>query len=273
MCRTGFEVFHYRDAQPGEVAVHHHDFYEVYLFLNGEADYWVDGRLYHLQTGDLLLINPLELHRPIVKAGETAYERVVLWIEKKYLENLSTERVSLTRCFDHSRPDHSNLLRPSALWRSDLTARLNALVREYYSDEYGGALCADGLFLQFMVELNRLALQHDGEALREESSPLVSKVLAYMAEHYAEELSLDSLAQHFFVSKYHLSHEFSRTVGVGVYRYLTLKRLMIAKQLMNDGIPPGEVFSACGFRDYTNFYRAFKAEYGISPRACTGRSE
>ncbi|MBE6757752.1 MAG: helix-turn-helix domain-containing protein [Ruminococcaceae bacterium] len=273
MCRTGFEVFHYRDARPEEVAVHHHDFYEVYLFLSGEVDYWVDGRLYHLQTGDLLLINPLELHRPIVKADNTAYERVVLWIEKKYLENLSIENVSLTRCFDHSRPDHSNLLRPSTLWRTDITARLNALVREYYSEEYGSAVCADGLFLQFMVELNRLALQNDSNLLREESSPLVSKVLAYMAEHYAEELSLDSLAQQFFVSKYHLSHEFSRTVGVGVYRYLTLKRLLIAKQMMDDGVPPGEVFAVCGFRDYTSFYRAFKAEYGLSPRACTGRNE
>ncbi len=273
MCRTGFEVFHYRDVQPEEVEVHHHDFYEVYLFLSGEADYWVDGRLYRLQTGDLLLINPMELHRPIIKA-DTAYERIVLWIEKKYLESLSTEDVSLTRCFDHSRPEHSNLLRPSALWRSDITARLNALVREYYSEEYGGALCADALLLQFMVELNRLALQDDGTELREEPSVLASKVLAYIGEHYAEELSLDVLAQRFFVSKYHLSHEFSRTVGVGVYRYLTLKRLLIAKQLMSDGVPPGDVYAACGFRDYTNFYRAFKAEYGISPRACgVGKNE
>ena len=106
------------------------------------------------------------------------------------------------------------------------------------------------------------------EQLREESSVLVSKVLAYIGEHYAEEVSLESLAGQFFVSKYHLSHEFSRTVGVGVYRYLTLKRLLIAKQLMDDGVPPGDVYAACGFRDYTNFYRAFKAEYGISPRAC-----
>ncbi len=273
MCRAGFEVFHYCDARSGEVDLHHHDFYEIYLLLNGKMDYWVDGRLYHLQPGDLLLINPMELHRPIVTEENTPYERIVLWIEKRYLERLSTERVSLTRCFDHSRPEHSNLLRPSALLRSDLTARMGTLVREYYSDEYGGALCADGLFLQLMVELNRVALQGDGAPLREESSPLVSKVLAYIADHYAEDLSLESLAQQFFVSKYHLSHEFSRTVGLGVYRYLTLKRLLIAKQLMTDGISPGDVYAACGFRDYTNFYRAFKAEYGISPRACAGISE
>ena len=63
-------------------------------------------------------------------------------------------------------------------------------------------------------------------------------------------------------------------MGIGVYRYIMLKRLLIAKQMLTDGTPPGEVFSLCGFRDYTNFYRAFKAEYGISPRACgAGDSE
>lgn len=271
MCRADFEIFHYRDAKAGDVELHHHDFYEVYLLLGGEVDYWVDGRLYHLQPGDLLLINPMEFHRPNVKGDGAVYERVVLWIEKSFFEGLSSEGESLTRCFDHALPTHTNLIRASSLWRSDLTARMNALVREYYSEEYGSRLCANGLLLQFLVELNRVALQNDGRPPREESSPLVSKVLAYIADHYAEDLSLAVLAQQFFVSKYHLSHEFSRTVGIGVHRYITLKRLLIAKQLMTDGMPPGDVFTVCGFRDYTGFYRAFKAEYGISPRACAAR--
>ncbi len=273
MHRSEFEIFHYRDTHLGDVELHHHDFYEVYLFLSGEVDYWVDGRLYHLQPGDLLLINPMEFHRPVVKEEGDVYERVVLWIEKSFLEGFSTESVSLTRCFDHTLPTHTNLIRTSSLWRSNLTARMNALVREYYGDEYGGLLCAKGLLLQLMVELNRVALQNEDSVQRGESSPLVSKVLAYIADHYAEEMSLESLAQQFFVSKYHLSHEFSRTMGIGVHRYIILKRLLIAKQLMTDGVLPGDVFAECGFRDYTNFYRAFKAEYGISPRACVGRDE
>lgn len=273
MSRKGFEIFHYRDSSPGDVELHHHEFYEIYLFLSGEVEYWVDGRLYHLQPGDLMLINPLEFHRPIVKRDDAVYERVVLWIEREYLETLSGSDVSLTRCFDHSRPTHTNLIRASSLWRTDLTARLHALVREYYSDGYASEQCANGLLLQLMVELNRVAMQNEEEISREESSPLVSKVLAYIADHYAEEISLESLAQQFYVSKYHLSHEFSRTVGIGVYRYLTLKRLMIAKQLMNSGVAPGDVYPLCGFRDYTNFYRAFKAEYGASPRTCVGQKQ
>ena len=118
-----------------------------------------------------------------------------------------------------------------------------------------------------MVELNRLARGADGRLeAREDSSPLVSQVLRLIDEHYSEELSLESIAANFFVSKYHLSHEFSRAVGTSVYRYIMIKRLLMARQLLLGGMSPSEVYGRCGFKDYTNFYRAFKAEYGVSPR-------
>lgn len=268
MHSSDFEIFHYREPQPEEVEVHHHDFYEVYLFLGGEAEYWVEGHIFRLQPGDLLLINPLELHRPLLKSDSSVYERIVLWIDKNYLESLSAE-VNLTRCFDNTIPTHTNLLRPSSVGRSDIISRMGDLVRECYGNDYGNKLCASGIFLQFMVELNRMALSSEVRYEdREEPSKLISDVLAFIGEHYNEDLSLEGLATHFFVSKYHLSHEFTRAVGVGVYRYIILKRLLMAKQMLTDGMQPGEVCEKCGFGDYTTFFRAFKAEYGISPSAC-----
>ena len=95
---------------------------------------------------------------------------------------------------------------------------------------------------------------------------MVTELLSYINEHYADSLSLEGLAKRFFISKYHLSHEFSRAVGTGVYRYIMLRRLTVAKQLLSDGVAPGEVYGQCGFQDYTSFFRAFKAEYGVNPR-------
>lgn len=264
-----FEIFHYREPKPNEVEVHHHDFYEVYLFLGGEVEYWVEGRIFHLQPGDLLLINPMELHRPIVKPDCSVYERIVLWIDKNYLETLSQKDVCMTRCFDHTIPTHTNLLRPTNAQRSHIMTRMGELVRESYGSEYGNKLCASGIFLQLMVELNRMALQTAAlPEEREETPKLVAQVLSFINEHYKEDLSLEGLAGQFFISKYHLSHEFTNAVGVGVYRYIMLKRLLMAKQMLTDGIAPGEVYASCGFHDYTNFFRAFKAEYGISPSSC-----
>ena len=109
-----------------------------------------------------------------------------------------------------------------------------------------------------MVQLNRMALHTDGtQEDSQELSPLVQNILHHITDHIHEELSLESLAKEFFVSKYHLSHAFTREVGVSVYRYITMRRLLMARQLLSAGEPAGQVCRSCGFADYTSFYRAF----------------
>ena len=260
-----FEVFHYRDKKMDHVGIHHHDFFEVYFFLGGRVSFKVEGKSYHLEPGDLLLINPQELHQPDI-GPDTLYERIVLWIDRSYLSNLcSAAGADLTACFNNDDPAHTNLLRPSKLRRAAISQLLDRLVREYYNDELGSFAYAQGLLTQFMVELNRLA-QSSRYAQRREEPDLVSQVLSYIGNHYHENITLESLAAEFFVSKYHLSHEFSHRVGTSIYRYVIFRRLLQARELISAGQAPGEVYQSCGFGDYANFYRAFKGEYGISPR-------
>ena len=114
MTRANFEVFHYRDAKFEGVAVHQHDFYEVYFFLSANVEYSVEGKSYLLKEGDLLLINPLELHQPRIGPDQKLYERIVLWINKNYLSRLCTNNTSLSQCFDNTNPQHTNLVEVKA---------------------------------------------------------------------------------------------------------------------------------------------------------------
>lgn len=266
MHNSTFEVFHYHDAQPARVELHHHDFYEVYFFQSDTAEYRVEGKTYRLQYKDLLLINPQELHQPVVEAGRD-YERIVLWIDRAYLDSFSGEGMDLARCFDPALPTHTNLLRAAPSGKRAIEAHLMKLAAEAYGDAYGSRVYAQALFLQFMVELNRLAMQQAQKVMPQHpGGELPSRALSYIGAHYAEELSLGLIAERLFVSKYHLSHAFSRSVGTSVYRYITLKRLQMAKQMLQEGQAPGAVSRSCGFADYASFYRAFRAEYGAGPR-------
>ncbi len=260
---TTYEIFHYNEPMKREVEVHNHGFYEIFFLLKGNISYWMEGEIYHPGEGDMILIDPMTLHRPLISAEEPAYERIVMWIEKSYLDSFSVDGVSLSGCFGRK---SSCLLHPNSSQRAELTEKFGNLVREYYSDEYGATLYADGLFRQIMVELNRMGMKSERPQTTRGTSTLVSKVVEYIGEHFSEDLSLDNLAERFFVSKYHLSHEFSNNVGTSVYRYITLKRLTMAKNMLMDGDASGTVCMKCGFKDYTAFFRAFKAEYGIGPR-------
>lgn len=82
----------------------------------------------------------------------------------------------------------------------------------------------------------------------------------------ADSLTIDQLAKQFFVSKYHLMHEFSQKTGTSVYRYLMQQWLHAVCELLEQGTVPNEAYLLCGFNDYANFYRAFRSAYGQSPR-------
>ena len=257
MHRADYEVFHYHDAKMQEVPLHHHDFYEVYLFLSGSVEYTVEGRNYTLMSGDILLIDPMELHRPKV-APDKAYERIVLWINADYMDEISEPDCNVRRCFEGGH----NLYRGKNSAPGYLMRQLS---EAYDAKMTGTSLYTKGLFYQLMAELLRMT---EGASQADDTSSepeLVTQVLAYIRDHYRDELTLESLAEHFFFSKYHLSHLFSQATGTSVYHYILLKRLQHAKQMLSEGAGPGQACQSCGFQDYANFYRSFKSVYGAGP--------
>ena len=266
MHNTTYEVFRYKDAYLKEVALHHHDFYEVYFFLSGNVQYNIENRSYLLTPGDVLLISPMELHQPMFGSEHREYERIVLWIDKQFLEGFSLPGESFTACFDTAAPTHTNLLRPEGVQRQFLMFLLEQLISENSSQEPFQEICSLTYLAQVLVLLNRLALQQRKEESAAAPDSVVYDILGYINEHYSENLSLDDLANRFFISKYHLAREFQRLVGTSVHRYIVQKRLVMAKQMLSSGKPSSEVYQNCGFGDYSNFYRAFKAEYQISPK-------
>ena len=266
MIAQDYEIYRYRSTYMNEVELHHHDFYEVYLLLRGRVEYIVENQIYRMRPGDWMLTSPLELHQARIATDADAYERFVLWIARPYLDRLSTPRTSLTRCFDTSVSTHTNLLRLPGAAGAQLRASIERLASLRASREYGNDLLAQGALVELMIGINRAAEERGDIRPAGSSDQVVDAVLHYINEHYSESLTLDQLAEQFFISKYHLLRKFDAQVGTTVHRYILQKRLLNAKQLLAGGVPPNEVCQYCGFGDYANFYRAFKAEYNQTPR-------
>ncbi len=267
MARNTFEVYRYRNENVKEVALHHHDFYEIYFLISGNVSYNIESRSYRLSPGDVLLMNPQELHQPVFTPEKQHYERYVLWISASFLQQFVLPGQDLSQCFDTARPEHTNLIRPDGTSRELIHYLMQQLVQEQDSQEFAAEFNCLSLLAQLLVLVNRTALRA-GRAPepRENADSVVYRILGYINDHYSEDLSLDFLANAFFISKYHLSREFSRVVGTSVHRYIVQKRLIMARQMMAAGTSTSEVSQLCGFGDYSNFYRAFTGEYQISPR-------
>ncbi len=267
MLHPEYELQYKRDHTLKDVAMHHHDFYEIYFLVSGDVTYTVDNRICRVMPGDILVIAPKELHQVYIRSEASVYERYVLWVDPAAIEALSSPVSNLLQSLD---PENSAAVRQLRLQPGDqkhVLALLDALLLESGGERFGCDLQCKSLITQLLVHINRLATQEgDYYEAFSSSSQFVSRVIDYINQHYQEHLSLDKLAEQFFVSKYHLSHEFNRQVGTSIHRYIQKKRLQVAHQLLSQGIRPNQISSECGFGDYAGFYRAFRAEYGFSPR-------
>ena len=125
-------------------------------------------------------------------------------------------------------------------------------------------LAAD--FIRLMLELKLDTNKKLIEDTRDTNS-LVAIALRYINEHYTDDISLTSIAKELHVSKSLLSHRFQKEFNTSVYRYITEKRLLLAKQLIKGGTPAVTAGIDVGFKDYSTFYRAYVKSYSSTPSA------
>ena len=129
---------------------------------------------------------------------------------------------------------------------------------------FGAALLRRALFTQLMVEVNRVSLAGDTVSAAAGDSKIVA-ILQYLNAHLTEGLTIDELAARFYISKYHMMRRFRDETGYTIHGYVTEKRLLLAQQLLEQGIPSGEAALRCGYQEYSTFSRAYKKQFDRSP--------
>lgn len=263
---SNFKIFHLVDKGMTPIGFHFHDFHKILLLMKGNVSYCVEGRTYDLQADDIVFVPAGEVHRPVLH--DTAiYERIIIYISKDYLNTYRTDNYDLAQCLIEAHQKQSHVLRVPAFGTTKLGQIVRELEQSLDSNEYANELYHNLLFLEFMIQLNRVAI-HDGiEYLSNSSSnKKMIDVIDYLNEHLTDDLSIDFLAETFYLSRYHLMHAFKEETGYTIGNYLSTKRLLLARDRIRQGKPITNVCYECGFRNYSTFSRAYKKNFGCSPR-------
>lgn len=270
MLLEDYEIYHYKDSRELHVSLHFHDFYECYLLLSGALRYQIESASFSIQPGDLLLISPNQLHRPLFTQTDEPYERLVLWLSRSFVERLSTPETDLAACFSAQRLSANRL---SAEQHEAITRQFFNLLNATSSEQFGRDVLCNSLVTSLLVTLNRALAGRERALPRTDIrvSMLVKTISSYLDAHLAESISLDELSRTVFLSKYYLERVFRRETGVSIYQMLLQKRMIRARDLMREGHSLTLVAQQCGFSEYSGFYKAFKNEYGISPREYAAR--
>lgn len=262
-----FRLFHLRDVGVEEMEHHYHEFDKIVIFLSGTADYIIEGRSYFLEPWDVLLVSHHLIHKPVIDPNDP-YDRVVIYLDPGFIRSSSTAGEELDSCFRLARERQFALMRPTDSQRTQLEALLGNLEKALADRSFGSDLLSRTCFLQLMIHLNRAMVRDRTD--RDESvsryDPKIARTLSYINEHLGDDLSVEILARHAYTSKYHFMRRFKQLTGCSVHRYINQKRLLAAADLLRSGVSAQSACSRCGFQDYSTFQRAFRRQFGVTPR-------
>lgn len=261
-----FKIFHILEKERKEFSFHYHDFNKIMILLKGNINYSIEGKNYLLKPYDIVLVNAGEIHRPTI-LDNSEYERIIFYISPQFLDAYSSENYCLSYCFTRAKEEHSNVLRIHSIDKSKLYQVCQELEHSFSDHAFAKELYQKILFLEFMIQLNRTAISNHINYLdSNKGNPKILQIIDFINEHLTEDITIDRLSEEFFISRYYLMHFFKEQTGYTIGNYITEKRLLLAKNLVQNGMPITQACYQSGFKNYSTFSRAFKKTYNTVPK-------
>lgn len=255
-----FNLSHTRTERPdqSQFALHTHSTAELYYFVQGSGTFHIEGSAYRLEPGDLLLMQSAESHYIELDTTQP-YERKVLHFNMGALAQVDPHGYLLAPFLART-PGKQNLYKPR-YFRGGSCAHYWDTMMQAEPDP------SVSVFAGLIPLLHELCTIQSVSVHEETSAPDSAeyRIVRYLNENIHAQISLNDICQQFYISKSQLCRVFRSCTGVTVKHYITVKRMVRAKELLDAGQHPTHIYTQCGFNDYSSFYRAYRKYYGISP--------
>lgn len=261
-----FRLFHLRDVQGAKLDYHYHEFCKILFLVAGTGAYSIEGKRYELREGDIVLVGNHSVHRPEFESGNQ-YERLILYVSPEFLERQSSSDGDLKECFSGT---EGHVLRPNEKTKSILFEQIRLLEESLSDDRYGRTILSNSILLRILVEIVR-SLQSGEGKMQDPLKPRsrsVMELITYLDSHLTDELSIESIAKELHLSRFYMMHKFKEEMGTTIHAYVSDRRLLLARDLIANGMTSTEACFVCGFQSYAAFARAYSKFFGVTP---TGR--
>jgi AraC-like DNA-binding protein len=257
-----FSIAHLHSEEE-TMAIHIHDSYEVYYSISGGKQFLIDNKLYDINPGDLFVINQFESHY-VSQISKMVHERIVLSIHPDFLKDISTDKTDLSYCFTHRDENFSHKIQLDKEQQNRFMYFLNKIIS---ADGFGADRIEYSSFIELMTYFTKLFVDNEDSLLSNyKYNNQIQEVISYINDNVLENITIKHLAEHFFLSESYICRIFKLATGTTINKYITARRISIAKALLSNGANINDVYIDCGFNDYSNFLKSFKKAVGVSPK-------
>ncbi len=249
------------------MTTHHlHQDYEIYYQCEGERIYLINGEMYEVKRQHLVFIDKNVIHKTVLK-NQQKYERIVMNFRECFLN--ASERILLGSLFENG--PHIVPIPPNK--RELIHNIMQRLFEEYQMKRKGREIYLRALLSQLLIESNRLleavSPQKTTKAMnpqRKSGKPEIEKIITFINNEYANDISLGSLSDHFHLNEQYISRLFKKYTGCSFIDYLHAIRINEAKRYLNETTKKiNQIANIVGYTNNVHFWRVFKKVTGMSP--------
>ncbi len=256
----GFSLSHSIDEAPrdSDFPSHIHDSYEIFCLVRGNVDYIVEGTLYKLKSGAIMLMRPSETHKLIVNKS-TEYERYVINFSGSLFSGTPFS-MELLSPFKKRGLGEENMYLSSELGSISALAQIEKMINECGTFNKNDAIISN---LSSLLSSINSAFNIKEKKLPTKGAD--AEIISYVNENLTSDLTIEKIARKMHISPSQVSRVFKKSTGKSPHSYITAKRLILFNKKLRNGLGVIEACHECGFNDYSSFYRLYKKHFGKAP--------
>lgn len=249
------------------VNLHWHEEVELIVIKKGCGLVSVDLVSYPVKAGDIIFVSSGQLHSIAQKEQEMMeYENILFkpsllkssgydMCYDTFINPFLSGSLHISPLLDNSLPYHGDII--------SIIRKIDALCDQR---NYGYQIALKGYLFQMFYVLLSHCEKNNRKSSSQKSLDKTKRILSYIAEHYQEEITIETIASHCYYSKSYFMKFFKDNIGMSFVQYLKEYRLEIAaKQLSTTSDSISDIALDAGFDNLSYFNRCFKEKYGITP--------
>ena len=248
-----------------EAVYHSHDHLEIAFVLSGTGKYYIEGDIYNIGEGDLLIFNPGVKHQALFdKTAEVPTTEFFVGFSDLQLEGFDKNYLPV--------PDGAYMIHTGSELRQKIFKICSSMEAEKVVCREGRYFMLKAYLMQILVLIIREQCEpvpmKEGCAFESTNKKyVVEQILTYLEDHYNEKISLDQIAENMYLSPFYISKIFKSETGDTPIRHLINIRLGKAKEILQSGYEGSiqEVAAMVGYDDAYHFSKLFKKHHGITP--------
>lgn len=216
LSQSNYRVRYAKPKEPQIFPMHFHDGYEVLYIASGNGSCIIEGEKIDFSSGDFIITNPNEAHSITLCAN---CERWHISFRTAFLSEFINENYNPLQCLSLRKIGTQNLIPANIANEQKLNISMNNIKDIFLN-------CSPGK--DMLIKANLIVLLNGIEHIIKKNilhpnKHALSDIISYVNDNFTKELTVESVANHFFQSKSQLSHSFSKSMGISLKSYINKK--------------------------------------------------